>query len=336
MTTYNTLQKIIPPDQALANEALARSLRQVKEIFNADLPTLSAAVGQLESNKDLPLINALTTPVPSDVSNFWEDTFATGTGPGNTLTTTDVVGTAAGVVHNEELPVLTSVVSSLASSGALNSLTANTGNPSSASNGIYTQMSYCLQEAYGNNITGITIPATSYYSGGAFVDFDDAFGNGLIPAAANLIANIAASNPVANTTAYVAMSNMANQLNLNVNNSISAGIKFTNVAGNVVILDQEANSRSASLSLASQLHEIGLDVTAGGAAQFFEQIANTSIQSGQAVIAAMREGRNIAVLNAVGIKLDTQLVDVNPTPVLANNLSDGQYTVAQAQANVVF
>jgi len=49
----------------------------------------------------------------------------------------------------------------------------------------------------------------------------------------------------------------------------------------------------------------------------------------------MREGRNIAVLNAVGIQLDTQLVDVNANTTVANNLQDAQYTVAQARANIV-
>ena len=95
-----------------------------------------------------------------------------------------------------------------------------------------------------------------------------------------------------------------------------------------------ANSVSTALGLASQLHDIGLDVSTGGAAQFFENIANTSTITGQAVIASMREGRNIAVLNAAGIQLDTQLVDVNANTTVANNLQDAQYTVAQARANI--
>jgi hypothetical protein len=49
----------------------------------------------------------------------------------------------------------------------------------------------------------------------------------------------------------------------------------------------------------------------------------------------MREGRNIAVLNAVGIQLDTQLVDINPDTTVANNLQNGQYSVAEARANVI-
>jgi hypothetical protein len=40
------------------------------------------------------------------------------------------------------------------------------------------------------------------------------------------------------------------------------------------------------------------------------------------------------VLNAVGIVLDTQLVDVNPNTTVANNLQDAQYSAAQARANI--
>ena len=60
MSTYSQLKKIIPSDQALANKAIEASLQQVKNIFDAALPILSIAIYNLESNKGLPLINALT------------------------------------------------------------------------------------------------------------------------------------------------------------------------------------------------------------------------------------------------------------------------------------
>ena len=166
MSNYDTLKKIIPPDQALANQALSRSLRQVKDIFNTDLPTLSAAVSQLESNKDLDLINSLTEPVPPVVANFIGNTLATGSGPGNTITINDVVGVAAGATVNDELPVVTTVVSDLANIGALDPLTGNGGTPSSVNNGIYTLMSYALIGTYsnvGNVEDTTTIPITNYY-----------------------------------------------------------------------------------------------------------------------------------------------------------------------------
>jgi len=342
MTTYNTLKKIIPPDQALANQALSRSLRQVKDIFRADLPGVSEAVSTLESNKDLDLINALTTPIPTVVTDFIGNNLATGTGPGNTLTINDVIGVAAGATINSELPVVTEVVNTLADLGALLPLTANGGSSGSAVNGIYTLMSYALVGAYSNagNVQDITtIPNTAYYAGPQiFGDVDLAFstaGTGLIAVANSYISNIAVTHANLASQANDASNACAQQLVLNVDNSIAAGIDIANVVNDIANANLVANSISTALGLASQLHDIGLDVTEGGAAQFFENVANTTNLPGQAVIASMREGRNIAVLNAVGIQLDTQLIDVNPNTTVANNLQDAQYTVAQAQANII-
>lgn len=342
MTTYNRLKKIIPPDQALANQALSRSLRQVKDIFDTDLPAVAAAVSQLESNKDLDLINALTTPVPAVVTSFVGNALATGTGPGNTITTNDVIGIAAGATVNSSLPVATAVVTELGTLGALLPLTANGGSSGSTDNGIYSLMSYALTGAYSNagNVQDITtIPNTTYYAGPqVFGDVDLAFstaGTGLIAAANSYISNIAANNANLTAQANEATDACAQQLVLNVDNCIAAGIDIANVVNDIANANLVPNSISTVLGLTSQLHDIGLDISEGGAAQFFENIANTSTLTGQAVIASMREGRNIAVLNAAGIQLDTQLIDVNPGTTVANNLQDGQYSVAQARANII-
>jgi len=342
MSNYDTLKKIIPPDQALANQALSRSLRQVKDIFNTDLPTLSAAVETLESNRDLDLINALTEPIPEVVTDFIGNTLATGTGPGNTITVNDVIGVAAGATINDQLPTVTTVVSDLANIGALTSLTGNGGSSGSVNNGIYTLMSYALTGVYsvdGNVANSTTIPNTTYYAGPqTFANVDTAFANttvGLIARANTAIANIATTNANVVVIANDATNACAEQLNLNVINCTAAGIEIGNIVNDPANANLVSNSITTSLGLASQLHDIGLDVSEGGAAQFFEQIANSNNLSGQAVVASMREGRNIAVLNAVGIQLDTQLIDVNANTTVANNLGDGQYTVAQAQANII-
>lgn len=337
MTTYTTLKKIIPPDQALANQALSRSLRQVKEIFNTDLPTLANAASVLESNKNLNLINDLTTPMPDEVLDFWGNTFATGTGPGNTLTTNDVIGTASGNTHNTELPVVTDVLTQLNAIGALNALTGNGGTPSSVNNGIYTIMEYCLANAYPDGFGNIQLPTTNYFipPTNPYLDFDDAFGNALIPAANSAIANIATVYSNLAVISNQATANMAQQLVFNVKNLTYAGLDIGNIVNNPADANLVPNSISTVLGLTGQLHDIGLDVSEGGAAQFFEAVANTSALSGQAVIAAMREGRNIAVLNTVGIQLDTQLSDVSPNPQIANNLGNAQYTVVEARANIV-
>lgn len=337
MTAYNTLKKIIPPDQALANEALSRSLRQVKEIFNTDLPSLAQAVSNLESNKDLDLINSLETPIPPVVANVWANTFATGTGPGNTITVNDVIGIAAGATVNETLPKVTETLQELGNIGALNPLT--------GTQGVYTVMANVLANVYTTFTPGppdtytITIPPP--FPGQGTYGPDTAFGNVIDSAFSNLIvignsviSNIAVTYSEQANICNQSVDAIAYQLELNVNNSIAAGIDIGNVVNDIANSNLVANSVSVSLGLASRLHDIGLDITEGGAAQFFEAVANTSNLPGQAVIASMREGRNIAVLNAVGIQLDTQLVDINPNQTVANNLSDAQYTVTEARANI--
>lgn len=336
MTTYDTLKKIIPPDQALANQALSRSLRQVKEIFNTDLPVLANVASVLESNKDLDLINNLDTPIPPDVADVWGNTFATGTGPGNTITINDIIGTASGNTHNIELPIVTDVLTQLNDLGALAPLTSNGGAPNSVLNGVYTIMDYALGNVYGT--APVTLPTTNYFTPtieNPYIDLDTAFANALIPAANSIISNIATTYSNLATISNQATANMAQQLSINVENSQLAGLNIGNIVNDPANANLVSNSVSTVLSLTSQLHDIGRDITEGGSAQFFEQVADTTVLSGQAVIAGMREGRNIAVLNAAGIQLDTQLIDVNPHPQLANNLAEAQYTVAEARANVV-
>lgn len=338
MSEYDNLKKVIPPDLALANQALSRSLRQVKKIFDTNLPDLAQAVSTLESNKDLDLINDLSTPLPAAVANFWSNTFPTGTGAGNAVTTNDLIGIAAGNTVNDQLPVVTGVIDQLDAIGALDSLTGNGGAAGSVLNGIYTIMSYCLNNAYGPG--PVVLPTTNYFTPtNPYVDINDAFGragSGLIAAANTWIANIATTNSNLASQSNQATDAMASQMLINQNNLVIAGVDVANVViGDWANANIQANQTSAGLSLTTQLHDIGLDVTEGGAAQFFEQVANVTNVTGQAVIASMREGRNIAVLNAVGITTDTQVPDVNPNAPIANNLADAQYTAAQATANIV-
>lgn len=340
---YDQLKKIIPPDQALANEALSRSLRQVKDIFKTDLPSLATAVSSLESNKDLDLINGLTTPVPPSIQQFVSTTLATGTGPGNTLTVNDMIGTASGNTHVSALEVSTAALTELNNSGALAPLTANGGSSLNTNNGIYTLMQYALSGVYsngGNLGDTTTIPNTNYYSGPQiFGNVDAAFGTaniGLIPAAEYWISYIATNNPAQAAVTNNAFDNIGQQLLINQNNCLAAGIDIGNVVNDIANANLVPNSISTSLGIASRLHDIGAEVSEGGPAQFFQAVAQTSTLTGQAVIATMREGRNIAVLNAVGIQLDTQLVDINPDTTVANNLDFGQYTTSEAQGNIIF
>ena len=333
MSEYDRLKKVIPPDQALANQALSRSLRQVKKITDSKLPAIANALAAMESNTNLGLVNALDSPLPAAVANFWANTFATGTGAGNTITINDGVGIAAGVAVTDQMPAVIANVQSLSNAGQLISLTANTGNPASANNGIYTQMQYCLGNAYG---AAPTIPATLYWAGGSFASFDDAFANGLIPAANGAISSINSTNSAAAGNINAAWEAMAAQIQQNQDTLAASGIDIGNVVlGDWANSNISSNQQSEALSLGTRLHAIGLDVEEGGAAQFFEAVANLSSVAGQSVIASMREARNIQLFNGTGLGIDTQLSDVNANATVANNLSQAQYSASQARANIV-
>jgi hypothetical protein len=76
----------------------------------------------------------------------------------------------------------------------------------------------------------------------------------------------------------------------------------------------------------------GKETQTGMAAQFLESIANTANQYGQAMIGALREGRNTAGIDAVGLKVDNDVPSQpNAVPPQAP-LSNSEYTVAEARA----
>jgi len=317
MSTYSRLKKIIPSDQALANKAIEASLQQVKNIFDAALPILSIAVYNLESNKGLPLINALTVALPADVAAFYA-TYATGTGTDGTLLLADVIGTAAGWIHNTELPIATSVVSTLTAAGALTSLTNST-------TGVYTVMQNTNAGLYTTDVSpgviSIDIPF-GLPGAGSYETYDDAYNQGLIPAAYSLIAAIVAAHPAVVAQSTVAFSTMAAQLVREKTNLAQVPISFSQVTPGI-----------PPLPLVDNLKAYGLDGANGGAAYLLEALATMATRGGQAVVSTMREGRNLARLSEAGIVTDILVSDVGLEPPAP--LSSGNYSVDQAIAQII-
>jgi hypothetical protein len=296
---YQDLALVIPPDQALANKAIASSLGQVKNILSLRLPALAAAVTATETNAGLSDITSLTTPVPAGVSSSLNNILATGSGPNGTLTLFDFMGATAGVPYTAEFTAAANTINTMQAANALYTLTDDT-------NGVYVVMQDTLNGDYTVIINPgppaevtVTIPP-GLPGAGTYLSLDEAFTVGLLPAAANLIANIVANNTSEVTSLNSNFNTMALQLNAEVNNLAAAQVDFG---------DLTANSRSSLLSFGTSLHQIGADIEPAGksTADFFTAIADTSNIYGQAILASFREGRNIDVLNAAGIGSDTQI-----------------------------
>ena len=294
---YKELSKIIPADQALANRAIANSLGQVKNIFQLTLPVLANTVLTIETNAGLGSINSLTQPVPTSTSTNLNTLLATGTGPNGTLTLYDFMGATVGIPYTEEFKQAANTINYMQSANALYYL-------SNTTTGVYTVMQNTLNGDYTTIIDPgppiditITIPG-GFPGAGSYANLDAAFSTGLIPAAANLIANVVTANPGNVASLNSNFSNMAMHLAAEKTNLTLAQVNFT---------DLQANSRSAIMGFGSNLQTIGKDVAPQGQAEFFAALADTSNIYGQAIISSFREGRNMAALDRAGIGTDTQI-----------------------------
>jgi hypothetical protein len=313
MITYERLSKIIPADQALACKAMSVSLQQVKNIDTLSLPQLAAAFVNTVTTKDLDQINALTTAVPPDVAQFYTDYYATGTGTGNTLVLTDLLGAAVGVTYIDQLNNVVTTINSLNSLGALANLTT-----------IYTRMENTVNGVYGNAVTGpVVIPAG--YGNGTYTNADVAFSTALISNAVVEIGNIVTAYPTQTTSLNTEFDTMAQKIISETDNLTLATID---------IAELTTDDRSPVMSFVESLPEYGVNKEENGPTWFLEQVADLTTLGGQAIVACLREGQNLAILNNVGIGVDTGIPSEPSSPSPVANLIPATYTESQA-ANLV-
>jgi hypothetical protein len=289
----SSLALIIPPDQAAANRAWARALGQINNVSGLSMPGLSVAASFVEPLKSLPLIAGLTQLIPDTVKNNIKNTLTpstvtpTATGDGGTMTTMDLVGTAAGVPHVECLKLIVPEINRLQSSSRLTAL-----------NSAYTVMNSVLNGAFGpvdiGPIEGLPAP---FDTGEPFAGADECFNDSLIPRTETIISTIAADNPVQTPILKENWDKMGAQIARESINQRGAEINFASL---------EANNKNATMSLTTSLHDLGSDIT-GGTAMFFEKVAGATSQAGQGILASLREGRNIKVLQNIGVGIMTNL-----------------------------
>jgi|694.fasta_scaffold97743_3 hypothetical protein len=307
MISYDRLKTIIPPDIALANKAMQASLEQVKNIAQTPMPQFANTVAALETNAGLNLINSLTEAVPPAVRTYISANIATGTGPDGTLTLGDVLGCASG--YNITQPLI-NVQSNVAN---INVATLTVA---------YTRMVNVLNGTYGNsgNISIPTGPGQGNYANAnlaivSLCSSANSIISGLVSSSPNAIANI-------NSNWLLICNTVKNQ----VTNLSKSQIDYANLTG---------NQFQSVQAFADSLHDYGVQTEAGGPAEYINAIANTANQGGQAVVGALREGRNLASLGNGGLVADAQIPATPATPPAPGNLGPTNYTESQAAANIV-
>jgi hypothetical protein len=274
----------------------------------AETAAYSQRLGTL---KGLPLVANTTTPIPAAVATYYLSSLAKGSGPNGTYLITDFFGSAAGIPYNNYLTSVTSTISAQLTAGTLTTL-----------NTIYSYMKNLITDVYG--LPGaIALPAP-YNAGNPYASYDAA-----------LVVLITAAD-AAIGTAITAMGTATTTLN-------TAWTEMTQHSANEAVFQTQASINYATLTAGAQLPitafipalaGYGQQTQTGMAAEFLEAIANTANQSGQAMVGALREGRNTAGINAIGIKADNDVPQLpNAVPPQAT-LSNSEYTPAEARALV--
>ena len=311
MITYQRLSLIVPPDQALACKAIQVSLQQIKNINNLSLAQLSTAFINMQTTKDLDLISSLTTAVPPSVAAFYANTYATGTGPNGTLVLTDLLGAAVGVPFTSDLTNVTTTINSMTTDGILITLTDT-----------YVRMQKTVDGVYNDFDGNVTIPPGP---GAGIYGNADAALNALITAAAGEVAGIESAYPAQSSVLNSNFISMAANLNAeNINLSLAS----------IDIANLDPNGRGPIMSLVQNLPDYGINTEQNGPAQVLESVANLSTQGGQAIVACLREGKNVSVLDAAGAGQDTVIPSTPSSVPPRANLIPSTYSEAES-ANLV-
>jgi hypothetical protein len=272
----------------------------------------AAYTKKLGTLKGLDLINGpSSTPVPDAVPTYYLTQLAKGSGPNGTFLTTDFFGSAAGIPYNDYLTSVTSTISSQFTSGNISAL-----------NTIYSQMVEVVTSGYGVP-PAITIPSGP--AAGLYATYDLALAALITAADAAVGTAIAAIGATTTDTLNTAWTEMTTH---------SANEDTFQALASIDYATLTAGAQLPITAFIPSLAGYGQETQQGMAAEFLEAIANTANQYGQAMIGALREGRNTAGINAVNLKIDNAVPSLpNAVPPQAT-LSSSTYTPAQARAQV--
>jgi len=275
----------------------------------AETATYSQRLGTL---KGLDLIANTTTPVPAAVATYYDTNIALGSGPSGTFLTTDFFGSAAGIPYNTNLATVTSTISAQLTAGTLTTL-----------NTVYSYMKTLVTGGYG--LPGaIALPAP-YNAGNPYASYDAALVALITGADAAVGAAISAMGATTTATLNTAWTEMTTHSANESTFQTLASINFSTLT---------AGAQLPITAFIPSLAGYGKETQTGMAAEFLESIANTANQYGQAMVGALREGRNTAGLDAINLKIDNAVPQQpNAVPPQAT-LSSSTYTPAEARALV--
>ena len=318
------LGKIIPPEIAVANKAIQVGLQQSTGMPLTTLPALAQAVlGQTQyiwdetrpylentlvsNNENIPTFYRAQQDVPAgtDINNtaYWKPTSLGG------------MSTMAGLpdiqAQTKALPDDVAAFYQTLAIGSGPNGTITICDVLGAAPGYgYTDRFAAVADSINRlAAVGALTALTATYTAMLGTTDDSAMAALIAQANAN-IAAIAAANTAAVAAINTLWLAMATKLNTEYTLQRRADIVWA---------DLQVNNQPSVFALVQSLPSAGLEVDAGGAGWYFDQVANQSTRGGQAIVGVMREARNNQRLGAAQLSLDTTPSTrpaVTPSPVV--------------------
>jgi len=171
-------------------------------------------------------------------------------------------------------------------------------------------------------ITAGFVGAGTYTGADSDEAFENAWVNGIVPAIKTILAGF-----TSNTRAVEVMTN-SERWNEQLAREYLNQTRIDNAD-----LTAVRTSQDVAINLALNLPSLGTDTSEGGTAELLERIVDFSSLSGQAIIAAMREGRNLQRLADANIQQDAP-IDTAGVQDPAS-LVTSTYTAAEAKDQLI-
>lgn len=314
----------MPEDQAKANFALAISLQQVTGINQTTSESLAEIAQTIEGNSGLPITNGLTVPLPASSVATIKNLFPDGSGPDDTFYLTDFIGAPAGEPYNTNYGILIDNLTAVQSAGGFDDLalvlqifrdivglvdTARVEFDDNLGSGPWT-----IEVLPGNPGAGVIS------SDGSAYDRDEAILN-YLPTMDTVVADFIAAYPTEHSIMWQA--HYENSIGvvgaiktLWENNLRFETTYVTNYqSSDHVDIDQDGfdADKITALAFAENLHQYGRKTNKYDIAVILEAMARRDTQGGNAIIASMREGRNLEKLSSASIQTDNLISDQSTT-----------------------
>lgn len=308
------LGKIIPPGQAAANKAVQIGFQQITGLPLTTVPQLAEVVqGVADRNWD-PTISYLADAVVNygdPISTVYRAQQNVPVGVDITNTSYWLPTTLGGLNTMSGLPLIEAQTTPVASS--VTTYFANDQATGSGPNGTITTCDVIGLAIDYNDFSTLLVTAKtnidSLQTAGALAALNTAFLD--IASAANegqAIGHIAdANNAIAAIQANVTYASQVSALQSawTAMAEILSQEKSYQTQASLDYFNLQAGEQSSIMGFVLQLPQYGQQVDSCGACEFLEGVADTTTLGGQAIVGAMREGRNNQRLNSAQIGQDT-------------------------------